>query len=127
MAADREAEVLVAKGVWGGVGQGHWGPSLAAPDHWLQGGLQADFHVQGIGAIKSPLSSLLIPKIIPNFRRQLRSLKPIRWDSLTYFPHSCLIKALWLVPLWLNVCLDKLSNSTFLLGQVFTLLIQLPF
>lgn len=52
MATDREAEVLVAKDLWGGVGQGHWGPSLAAPDHWLQGGLQADFHVQGIGARK---------------------------------------------------------------------------
>ena len=41
MATDRETEVLVAKDLWGGVGQGHWGPSLAAPDHWLQGGLQA--------------------------------------------------------------------------------------
>lgn len=27
-----------------------WGPSLAAPDHRLQGGLQADFHVQRVGA-----------------------------------------------------------------------------
>lgn len=42
----------MAKGLWGGAGQGHWGPSLAAPDHWLQRGLQADFHVQGIGARK---------------------------------------------------------------------------
>ena len=52
MAVDREAKGLVSKGLWGGAGQGRWGPSLAAPDHWLQGGLQADFHVQGIGARK---------------------------------------------------------------------------
>lgn len=36
----------------GGAGLGPWGPSLAAPDHWLQGGLQTDFHVQWVGAGK---------------------------------------------------------------------------
>lgn len=42
----------MAKGGWGGAGWGRWGPPLVAPDHGLQGGLQADFHVQGIGAGK---------------------------------------------------------------------------
>lgn len=40
------------RGCGGRDGQGHWGPSLAAPDHWLHGGLQADFHVQGVGTRK---------------------------------------------------------------------------
>ena len=42
----------MVKGSWGRASQGHRGPSLATPDHWLQGGLQADFHVQGVGARK---------------------------------------------------------------------------
>lgn len=42
----------MVKGLRAGAGQGRRGPSLAAPDHWLQGGLQTDFHIQGVGALK---------------------------------------------------------------------------
>lgn len=49
-AADREAEGRGVKGWWGGASGGPRGPSRAAPDHGLQGGHQADFHVQRVGA-----------------------------------------------------------------------------
>lgn len=45
----------MVKGVWGGASQGCRGPSLASPDYRLQGGLEADFHVQGVGALKVDL------------------------------------------------------------------------
>jgi hypothetical protein len=48
----REAEDLMVKRRGDGVIQDHWRPLLAAPDYWLQGGLQTDFHVQGIGALE---------------------------------------------------------------------------
>lgn len=45
----------MVKGVWSRDAQGCRGPSLASPDHRLQGGLEADFHVQRVGALKVDL------------------------------------------------------------------------
>lgn len=42
----------MSKGLQCRDGQGYWRPFLAVPDYRLQGGLQAHFHIQGVGTLK---------------------------------------------------------------------------